>query len=62
VAQTSGAAHHDPFAARRLLGAKRYWRFGSDFGCFNRGDALHCWNRSGRGWWWYVRSGNYRLA
>src|SRR5689334_17261955 len=46
-----GGSYRDPFAAHRLLRARRYWRFGNLYGCFNRGDGLHCRNESGDGWW-----------
>jgi hypothetical protein len=52
--------HHDPFAARRLLGFDRYWAFGSLFGCVSRLDGLKCWNSAGHGWR-LARSGTYRL-
>ena len=42
---------HDPFAARRLLGFGRYWKFGSGFGCVSRSSGLKCWNKTGHGWW-----------
>jgi hypothetical protein len=42
---------HDPFAARRLLGFGRYWKFGSGFGCLSRSSGLKCWNKAGHGWW-----------
>jgi hypothetical protein len=41
---------HDPFAAKRLLGFGRYWKFGSLFGCVSRRSGLKCWNRAGHGW------------
>jgi hypothetical protein len=52
--------HHDPFAARRLLGFDRYWAFGSLFGCVSRSTGLTCWNSTGHGWR-LARSGAYRL-
>lgn len=42
---------HDPFAARRVLGFGRYWKFGSLFGCASRSSGLKCWNHVGHGWW-----------
>jgi len=41
---------HDPYAARRLLGFRRYWKFGYRFGCVGRSSGLECWNRAGHGW------------
>jgi len=42
--------HRDPFAASRLLGFGRYWKFESAFGCVNRASGLKCWNAAGHGW------------
>jgi hypothetical protein len=42
--------YRDPYAARRLLGFGRYWRFGSRFGCVSRTSGLTCWNKAGHGW------------
>lgn len=51
---------HDPFAARRLLGFGRYWKFGQLFGCVSRSGGLKCWNRAGHGWW-LGRPRGYRI-
>ena len=45
-----GRGYRDPFAARRLLGFGRYWKFGSLFGCVSRSTSLKCWNKAGHGW------------
>jgi hypothetical protein len=42
--------YRDPFAARRLLGFDRYWKFRSRFGCASRARGLICRNRAGHGW------------
>ena len=52
--------YHDYFAARRLLGFGRYWKFGARFGCVSRSTGLTCWNRAGHGWW-LGRPRGYRL-
>jgi len=60
LTKRSGEYHHDPFAAHRLLGLDRYWKFGSQFGCVSRGTGLKCWNNSGHGWV-LGPSGSYRV-
>ena len=52
--------YHDVFAAQRLLGFDRYWKFGPLFGCVSRSTGLTCWNAAGHGWS-LGRSGSYRL-